>query len=136
MLVVVSFLEIVNKEVNPMKKIIFFAIIMLAAAALVMPQAASAAGSWAEGTYTLGDGGGNASSNATYQLSSNVFLWYTADSTNTAYGLGSLHQSGNRSYCTTNNTTLIYWNDKSVGNTSDGNAEPTAGTTTPTGTAL
>lgn len=122
-----------------MKKIILFTIIMLAAAALVMPQIAAADGgpqTWAEGTYTLGDGGGNAASAATYQLSSNVFLWYTADSTNTAYGLGSLHQSGNRSYATTNNTTLIYWWDKSVGDTSDSDAQPTAGTSAPGGTAL
>jgi hypothetical protein len=120
-----------------MKKIVLFTIIMLAAVAFMLPQMAAAqAGSWAEGTYTLGNGGGNAASPAEYQLSSNVFLWYTADSTNTAYGLGSLHQSGNRSYATTNNTTLIYWWDKSVGDTSDGDAQPTAGTSDPGGTAL
>ena len=119
-----------------MKKIILFAIIMLAAVALALPQVASAAGAWAEGTYTLGDGGGEAATAATYQLSSNVFLYYTPDPTNTSYGLGSLHMSGNRSYSTTNNTTLIYWNDKAVGSTSDANAEPTPGATTPTGTPL
>ena len=122
-----------------MKKIILFAIIMLAAVALALPQIAAADGgpqAWAEGTYTLGDGNGAASTDALYQLSSNVFLYYTADSTNTSYGLGSLHQSGNRSYATTNNTTLIYWNSKSVGETSDSDAQPTAGATTPSGTAL
>ena len=119
-----------------MKKIILFAIIILTAVAFALPQAASAAGAWAEGTYTLGDGAGAASTAALYQLSSNVFLYYTPDSTNTSYGLGSLHQSGNRSYATTNNTTLIYWNSKSVGETSDSDAQPTAGATTPSGTAL
>ena len=119
-----------------MKKIILFSIIILAAVALALPQAASAAGAWAEGTYTLGTGNNAASTAALYQLSSNVFLYYTPDGTNTSYGLGSLHQSGNRSYATTNNTTLIYWNSKSVGVTSDSNAQPTAGASTPTGTAL
>jgi hypothetical protein len=119
-----------------MKKIILFAIIMLAAVALALPQAASAAGAWAEGTYTLGTGNGAAATAAEYELSSNVYLYYSPDSTNTSYALGSLHQSGNRSYATTNNTTLIYWNDKAVGATSDGNAEPTPGATTPTGTPL
>ena len=122
-----------------MKKITLFAIIMLAAVALVLPQIVAADGgpeAWAEGTYSLGDGAGAASTAALYQLSSNVFLYYTPDGTNTSYGLGSLHQSGNRSYATTNNTTLIYWNSKSVGVTSDSNAEPGAGASTPTGTAL
>ena len=119
-----------------MKKIIFFAIIMLAAVALALPQTASAAQSWAEGTYDLGTGNGAAASTAEYQLSSNVYLYYTPDATWTSYGLGSLHQSGNRSYATTNNTTLIYWNDKSVGAVSDANAQPTAGSTTFSGTAL
>ena len=122
-----------------MKKIILFAIIMLAAVALVLPQIVAADGgpeAWAEGTYSLGDGAGAASTAALYQLSSNVFLYYTPDGTNTSYGLGSLHQSGNRSYATSNNTTLIYWSDKSVGLTSDSDSQPSPGDTTFSGTAL
>jgi hypothetical protein len=122
-----------------MKKIILFAVIILTAVAFALPQIAAADGgpqAWAEGTYSLGDGNGAASQPAQYQLSSNVFLWYSPDATNTSYGLGSLHQSGNRSYATTNNTTLIYWNSKSVGVTTDSNAQPTAGSSSPTGTAL
>ena len=120
-----------------MKKIILITIIMLAAVALVLPQAASAAGSWAEGTYVLGNGNGAMTSgNAEYELSSNVYLYYTPDTTNTSYGLGSLHQSGNRSYATSNNTTLIYWSDKSVGLTSDSDSQPSPGDTTFSGTAL
>jgi len=119
-----------------MKKIILFAIIMLAAVALALPQAASAAGAWAEGTYTLGTGNGAAATAAEYELSSNVYLYYSPDSTYTSYALGSLHQSGNRSYATTNNTTLIYWSDKSVGATADADSVVDPGATTFSGTAL
>jgi hypothetical protein len=118
-----------------MKKIILFAIIMLAAVALALPQAASAAGAWDKGVYDLGTGGVAANS-ATYELSSNVYLYYSPDSTNTSYALGSLHQSGNRSYATTNNTTLIYWSDKSVGATADSDSVVNPGATTFNGTAL
>jgi hypothetical protein len=119
-----------------MKKIIFFVIIMLAAAALAMPQAASAAGAWAEGIYILGSGGGEAANAAEYELSSNVFLYYTADATFTSYALGSLHQSGNRSYATTNNTTLIFWSDKSTGDTADSDSVVSAGATSFSGESL
>ena len=121
-----------------MKKLIYITII-LAAAAFVLPQMAAADGgpqAWAEGTYTLGSGGGEASNPALYELSSNVYLYYTADGTNVNYGLGSLHKSGNRSYGTSNTTTLIFWNSKSAGETSETNAQVTAGDSSPTGTAL
>ena len=120
-----------------MKKIILFAIIMLAAVALALPQAASAAGAWAEGTYDLGSGNGAMTTGtAEYELSSNVYLYYSPDSTNTSYALGSLHQSGNRSYATTNNTTLIYWSEKSVGATVDADSVVSPGATSFNGTAL
>jgi hypothetical protein len=122
-----------------MKKIIFFAIIVLAAVALALPQIAAADGgpeAWAEGIYTLGSGGGEAASPAEYELSSNVFLYYTADNTFTSYALGSLHQSGNRSYATSNNTTLIYWSDKSTGDTADSDSVVSPGATSFTGDSL
>lgn len=118
-----------------MKKIIYITII-LAAVAFVLPQTVSAAGAWAEGTYILGSGGGEAANAAQYELSSNVYLYYTADATFTSYGVGSLHKSGSRAYGTSNTTTLIYWWGKSAGVTQVTNAEVSAGDSSPGGTAL
>ena len=100
-----------------MKKIIYLAILVVAAAAFALPQVALGqnAGSWASGTYDLGNGGVAAAANAMYELSSNVYLYYTPDATNTSYVVGSLHKSGSRAYATSNNTTLIYWFDKDTG---------------------
>jgi hypothetical protein len=112
-----------------MKKIIYITII-LAAAAFMLPQIAAADGGpeeWAEGTYTLGSGGGEADEPAEYELSSNVWIYYTADAAFVNYGLGSLHKSGNRSYATSNVTTLIFWDDKSTGDTQDTEAEASPG---------
>lgn len=104
-----------------MKKIVYLAIVVIAAAGLALPQVAlgqSDAGGWASGTYDLGNGGVAAAANAEYELSSNVYLYYTPDNTNTSYVVGSLHKSGSRAYSTSNNTTLIYWFDKTTGATS------------------
>jgi len=100
-----------------MKKIIIcLAIIVVAAAALALPQVAQGqAGVWTSGTYDLGNGNVAAAANAEYELSSNVYLYYTPDATNTSYVVGSLHKSGSRAYSTSNNTTLIYYFDKSTG---------------------
>ena len=100
-----------------MKKIIYITII-LAAAAFMLPQMAAADGgpeAWASGTYDLGNGQVAAADNAEYELSSNVYLYYTPDGTNTSYVVGSLHKSGSRAYSTSNNTTLIYYFDKDTG---------------------
>ena len=94
---------------------------------------------WGHGTYTLGNGGLTGVPDATYQLSSNVYLYYANDTTNNHahYAVSSLHKSGNRSFATSDNTTLIYYWTKTVGATVDSNAVQTAGTTTfSNGTAL
>jgi hypothetical protein len=124
-----------------MKKTMLFAFVIVAAAALALPQMVSAAGpnAWGHGTYTLGNGGLTGVPDATYQLSSNVYLYYANDTTNNHahYAVSSLHKSGNRSFATSDNTTLIYYWTKTVGATVDSNAVQTAGTTTfSNGTAL
>jgi hypothetical protein len=119
-----------------MKKIIYITIIVAAAAFMLPQMAAAQAGTWNDGTYTLGSGGGESANPALYELSSNVYLFYTADATFTSYGLGSLHKSGNRAYGTSNTTTLIYWWGKSAGVTDVDNAEVVAGDSSPGGTAL
>jgi hypothetical protein len=65
-----------------------------------------------------------------------VYLYYTADAQFVNYGLGSLHKSGNRSYATSNTTTLIYWSDKSTGDTTDADSAVDPAESTFGGTAL
>ncbi|MGD8370847.1 MAG: hypothetical protein PVF76_11420 [Syntrophobacterales bacterium] len=74
-------------------------------------------GAWTGGIVTLGSGSDGTGDISSYGLSSNVSLEYDVDVSHQAFSINSTHRSGSRVYCTTNNTTLIYYQDKPVGST-------------------
>ena len=74
-------------------------------------------GAWTGGIVTLGSGSDGTGDISTYGLSSNVALQYDVDTSHQNFSINSTHRSGSRVYCTTNNTTLIYYQDKPVGST-------------------
>jgi hypothetical protein len=103
-----------------MKKLIVLSIALLAAMALALP--ANAAVDWeqnaSDAVVTLGSGSAGNRPQATYGLSSNVYLYYATDTDHMNYVLGSAHKSGNRGFATANSTTLIYYQSKAAGDTS------------------
>lgn len=99
-----------------MKKIMLTAFSILVAMALVAPCTVSAVSvTWTTGIFNFAPTEGS----LTYGLSSNVYLNYDVAADEQDYGITSLHQAGNRTYATTNNTTLIYFQSKSTGDTTD-----------------
>ena len=115
-----------------MKKIMIFTCAIVAMVVFAMPAMADME---ATGVVTMGSGslGLNV---LTYGLSSNVTLDYKQDSTYQMYSIASTHKAGNREFCTSNETTLIYYQTKGTGTTTV--TDVTAGfTSTPGGwTAL
>lgn len=74
-------------------------------------------GAWTGGIVTLGSGSDGSNDESTYGLSSNVSIEYDRDTSHQHFSINSVHRSGSRVYCTTNNTTLIYYQTKPVGST-------------------
>ena len=99
-----------------MKKIMLIAFSILMVMALATPCTVSAVSvTWATGVFNFAPTEGS----LTYGLSNNVYLNYDVATDEQDYGITSLHQAGNRTYATTNNTTLIYFQSKSTGDTTD-----------------
>jgi len=99
-----------------MKKITLIAFSILMVMALATPCTVSAVSrTWTTGVFDFSPTEGS----LTYGLSNNVYLNYDVDTAEQNYGITSLHQAGNRTYATTNNTTLIYFQSKSTGATTD-----------------
>ncbi|UCG13696.1 MAG: hypothetical protein JSU72_04265 [Deltaproteobacteria bacterium] len=75
-----------------------------------------AAGSVFAGTGVLELG---STKKMTAQTSKNVYMEYTADTTTNGehYGLGTVHKSGDKSYGTTDATTIIYYQTVDTGTT-------------------
>jgi hypothetical protein len=112
-----------------MKKIVLIAFSILMVLALAAPYTTLADDvSWTDGIFDFIPTEGA----LTYGLSNNVHLEYDVETDYQDYSITDLHQAGNRSYTTTNNTTLIYWITKSTGDTSV-SAVPLAGATVFTG---
>ena len=103
-----------------MKKILLIAAVI----AIAIPLAAG--GSFGAQLITATDNNGfihygNSPSCAIF-LSKNVSFVYSPDSTAgeaaQSYGIGSRHNSGNKAYGTSSDTTLIYWRTKTTGDVS------------------
>ena len=97
-----------------MKKIMLIAFSILMVMALATPCLAVTQ-TWDTGVFDFAPTEGS----LTYGLSNNVYLNYDVAADEQDYGITSLHQAGNRTYATTNNTTLIYFQSKSTGDTTD-----------------
>jgi hypothetical protein len=86
-----------------MKKIMIAALALVTVLAFSVPAMAGAISN-ASGNVTLGG-------NAMYDLSNAVYLDYAADDYNNPqyYSLGTVHSGGNRMFVTTSETSVIWW---------------------------
>lgn len=114
-----------------MKKIMLIAFSVCMVLALAAPYALANDQSWTDGVFDFAPTEGG----LTYGLSSNVYLNYDVATDYQDYSIAAVHQAGNRAFTTTNNTTLIYWQSKSTGDTSVSSV-PAAGATNISWSAL
>jgi len=89
-----------------MKKIIILALSILMVMAFTAPVLAESSGN-------VNFGG----TNATYDLSSKVYIEYSTANANQNFGVGTVHAAGDREYQTSDGTSIIFWSTVSKGTT-------------------
>ena len=101
-----------------MKKIMIVAFSMLIVAAFCVTPAVAA-----ETVLIAQDGDVRFGGDATYNLSNKVFIDYSVDAAGNpqAYSLGTVHAAGNRSFGTTESTSVIWYQTVTKGTTNPAN---------------